>query len=63
MDFVSSYLKKICSFVGVEKVLHIDASGTKGSPEKTFKSGKRQVDALLFEALLNERTNKILGGT
>ena len=47
MDFVSSYLAQICSFIGVEEVLHIDASGSKGTPEQIIEWGKQQVDSLL----------------
>lgn len=69
MDFVSGYLAQICSFIGVDEVLHIDASGSKGSPEQIIESGKQQVDVLLSselsnklsDELLNEPNNKILG--
>ena len=61
MDFISDYLAHICSFIGVQEVLHIDASGSKGSPEKIIEWGKQQVDSLLSKALISEQTNKILG--
>jgi FMN-dependent NADH-azoreductase len=51
MDFVSGYLAHICSFIGVEEVLHIDASGSKGTPEQIIESGKQQVDTLLSNVL------------
>ena len=67
MDFVSDYLTHICSFIGVEEVLHIDASGSKGSPEQIIEWGKQQVDALLPSKLSNEQfngqTNNILEAT
>lgn len=47
MDFVSGYLEHICNFIGVEKVFHIQASGSKGSPEEVIDWGKQQVDTLL----------------
>jgi FMN-dependent NADH-azoreductase len=61
MDFVSGYLAQICSFIGVEEILHIDASGSKGTPEQIIEWGKQQVDALLSNQLSNLQTNKILG--
>ena len=47
MDFASRYLEHICRFIGVEEVFHIDASGSKGTPEQVISQGKQQVDALL----------------
>lgn len=61
MDFVSGYLAHICNFLGVEEVLHIDASGSKGSPEQIIEWGKQQVDNLLSDGLSNTQANKILG--
>jgi FMN-dependent NADH-azoreductase len=65
MDFVSGYLAQICSFIGVEEILHIDASGSKGSPEQIIEWGKQQVDDLLSNELSNkqsnEQTNTVLG--
>ncbi|WP_293750401.1 NAD(P)H-dependent oxidoreductase [uncultured Paraglaciecola sp.] len=57
MDFVSGYLSLICNFIGVKEVLHIDASGSKGSPEQIIESGKQQVDSLLA----NEHNTETLG--
>ena len=57
MDFVSGYLSLICHFIGVKEVLHIDASGSKGSPEQIIESGKQQVDTLLA----NEHSTETLG--
>ena len=51
MDFVSDYLAHICTFIGVEEVLHIDASGSKGSPEQIIESGRQQVDVILSNEL------------
>jgi FMN-dependent NADH-azoreductase len=34
VDFVSGYLAHICQFLGVEEVLHINVSGSKGSIEQ-----------------------------
>lgn len=47
MDFASRYLEFICRFIGVREVFHIDASGSKGSPEQVINQGKQQVDALM----------------
>ena len=47
MDFASRYLEHICRFIGVEEVFHIDASGSKGTPEQVILQAKQQVDALI----------------
>ena len=47
MDFASRYLEHICKFIGINDVFHIDASGSKGSPEQVIAEGKRQVNSLL----------------
>jgi FMN-dependent NADH-azoreductase len=47
MDFASRYLQHICSFIGIPEVSHIDASGSKGTPEQVIAQGKQQVDALV----------------
>lgn len=54
MDFVSGYLAQICSFIGVEEVNHIDASGSKGSPEQIFESAKQQIDNTLNKTVNTE---------
>jgi FMN-dependent NADH-azoreductase len=54
MDFASGYLAHICKFLGVQEVLHIDASGSKGTPEQIIESGKQQVDNLLSTAQTTE---------
>ena len=46
MDFASGYLAHICHFIGVEEVMHIDASGSNGSPEQIIESGKQQIDTI-----------------
>ena len=53
MDFASRYLEHICRFIGVEEVFHIDASGSKGTPEQVILQGKQQVDALMNGAHSN----------
>lgn len=53
MDFASRYLEHICRFIGIRDVMHIDASGSKGSPEQVIAHGKQQVDALV--STLSER--------
>ncbi|MFT7245008.1 MAG: FMN-dependent NADH-azoreductase [Candidatus Azotimanducaceae bacterium] len=47
IDFASGYLEHICRFLGIAEVFHIDASGSKGSPEQVIAQGKQQVDALV----------------
>jgi FMN-dependent NADH-azoreductase len=47
MDFASRYLEQICKFIGISEVFHIDASGSKGSPEQVIAQGKQQVDRLV----------------
>ena len=47
MDFASRYLEHICKFIGVADVFHIDASGSKGTPEQVIAQGKQQVDVLM----------------
>ncbi len=54
MDFASRYLEHICRFIGIEEVSHIDASGSKGSPEEVIASGKKQVEELLSEHGLSQ---------
>jgi FMN-dependent NADH-azoreductase len=49
MDFSSRYLEHICRFLGISEVFHIDASGSKGTPEQVIAQGKQQVDALISE--------------
>jgi FMN-dependent NADH-azoreductase len=53
MDFASSYLEHICRFIGIDEVFHIDASGSKGTPEQVILQGKQQVDALINNTRLN----------
>ncbi len=47
MDFASGYLELICKVMGVEEIYHVDASGSKGEPEKIIASAKQQIDQLL----------------
>jgi FMN-dependent NADH-azoreductase len=44
MDFASRYLEHICRFLGIAEIFHIDASGSKGTPEQVIAQGKKQVD-------------------
>ncbi len=44
MDFASRYLEHICRFIGIDEVVHIDASGSKGTPEEVIAHGKAQID-------------------
>ena len=60
MDFASRYLEHICNFIGIPRVFHIDASGSKGTPEQVIAEGKKQVDDLLDipfnQAFYNNKT-------
>ena len=47
IDFASRYLEHICRFIGIADVFHIDASGSKGTPEQVIDHGKQQVNALI----------------
>jgi FMN-dependent NADH-azoreductase len=47
IDFTSRYLEHICKFLGIPEVFHIDAGGSKGTPEQVIAQGKQQVDALI----------------
>jgi len=47
MDFSSRYLEHICKFIGITEVYHIDASGSKGTPDQVIAQGKQQVDGLI----------------
>ncbi len=49
MDFASRYLEHICRFLGVSEVIHIDASGSKGSTEAVIKAARQQIDSLLTQ--------------
>ena len=57
IDFASRYLEHICGFLGIREVFHIDASGSKGTPEQVIAQGKQQVDGLISTL----STNQILG--
>ncbi|MGO4999351.1 FMN-dependent NADH-azoreductase [Oceanisphaera sp. W20_SRM_FM3] len=58
MDFASRYLEHICKFIGIGEVFHIDASGSKGTPEQVIAQGKRQVDVLVSTLLTNAFTGE-----
>ena len=47
MDFASTYLEFICRFIGVEEVIHIDAGGSKRTPDLVIEEGKKQIDKVL----------------
>ncbi|MGK0501232.1 MAG: FMN-dependent NADH-azoreductase [Oceanicoccus sp.] len=47
MDFASRYLEHVSKFIGIDDVFHIDASGSKGTPEEVIAQGKQQVDKLI----------------
>jgi FMN-dependent NADH-azoreductase len=54
MDFASPYLEHICRFIGIDEVFHIDASGSKGTPEQVIAQGKQQVDVLMATFSAND---------
>jgi FMN-dependent NADH-azoreductase len=54
MDFASRYLEHICRFLGINEVFHINASGSKGTPEQVIAQGKQQVDDLMSAFFTNE---------
>ena len=58
MDFGSRYLEHICRFIGINDVFHIDASGSKRSPEQVIAQGKQQVDSYL-STLANNRISGV----
>ena len=61
MDFASRYLENICRFIGIEEIFHIDASGSKGTPELVIARGKRRIDQLLSGSQSSSRPATIAG--
>jgi len=57
MDFVSPYLAQICNFIGVQEVIQIDASGSKGDPQSIIADAKLQID----EAISNINAKQVVG--
>jgi FMN-dependent NADH-azoreductase len=57
MDFVSPYLAQICNFIGVQEIIQIDASGSKGDPQTIIADAKVQID----EALSNFNSEVVAG--
>ena len=55
MDFASRYVEHICHFLGIHDVTHIDASGSKRTPELVIEEGKRQIDAVLTDTVEPEK--------
>lgn len=47
IDFASRYVEHICHFLGINDITHIDASGSKRTPELVIEEGKQQIDAAL----------------
>lgn len=46
-DFASRYMEQVCRFLGIDEIHHIDASGSKRTPEAVIAAGRRQIDALV----------------
>ncbi len=57
MDFASGYLEQICNFIGVQEVIHIDASGSKGAPQAIIDDAKIQID----EAISKLNAEAVMG--
>ncbi|EAQ99515.1 FMN-dependent NADH-azoreductase [Congregibacter litoralis] len=53
-DFASRYMEHICRFLGINEVVHIDASGSKGSPEVVIAAARQQIDAMLAQPEVEE---------
>lgn len=49
-DFASRYMEQVCRFLGIAEIHHIDASGSKRSPEAVIDAGKRRIDQLLSDS-------------
>lgn len=54
MDFASRYLEHISRFLGITEIYHIDASGSKGTPEQVIAQGKKQVDEITSSLYAND---------
>lgn len=48
-DFASRYLDHVCRFLGIDEVVHFDASGSKGSPDVVIAAARQQVDTWLVQ--------------
>lgn len=48
-DFASRYLDHVCRFLGIDEVVHFDASGSKGSPDVVIAAARQQVDTWLAQ--------------
>ena len=48
-DFASRYLDHVCRFLGIDDVVHFDASGSKGSPDVVIAAARQQVDTWLAQ--------------
>ena len=46
-DFASRYIEHLCGFIGIEHVDHINASGSKRTPELVLQNGRAEIDALI----------------
>lgn len=46
-DYASGHLAQVLRFIGVEDIIHIHASGSKGSPEQVIAQAKQQIDEAL----------------
>lgn len=47
MDFASRYVEQVCRFLGIPEIHHIDASGSKRTPQVVIEAGKRRIDDLV----------------
>jgi len=55
MDFASGYVEQICRFIGINTIIHIDASGSKRTPEKVIAQGKQQIDDALRKLEIGQK--------
>ena len=53
-DFASRYMEHVCRFLGINEVVHIDASGSKGAPEVVIAAARQQIDAWLAQPEVEE---------
>jgi FMN-dependent NADH-azoreductase len=54
-DFASRYLEQVCRFLGIDEIHHIDASGSKRTPEAVLESGRQQIDALVDDGVRTQQ--------
>lgn len=53
-DYASGHIAQICRFIGVEEIIHVHASGSKGAPEQVIAQAKQQIDNALDNSVASE---------